>query len=231
MWVLNIKELSNYFYCIAVDVLGGPGKSIPNENYNKKTFNQQTWLNEIVDYYKLKNFDILGISNGAVIAFDYTINEPDNISKVICLEGGIVINRMKTMIKTMIKTIGLLFPEIIIPTKNNMINVMRKLSSPNSDIYQKYPEILDFLVLLMKSHNQKAMFIRNIREYNEDISIKYKNKFYFLISDYKTESKKDFINALISGEYKYKVIQNAGYGINFEQPEIINNEIISFLKK
>ena len=50
MWPLNIKELSKHFYCIAVDTLGCPGKSIPNESFNKKTFSQTAWINQVADY-------------------------------------------------------------------------------------------------------------------------------------------------------------------------------------
>ena len=37
MWLLNIQELSRHFYFIVVDTLCGPGKSEPNEHYNKKS--------------------------------------------------------------------------------------------------------------------------------------------------------------------------------------------------
>ena len=30
MWIKNIEDLSQHFHCIAVDTIGGPGKSVPN---------------------------------------------------------------------------------------------------------------------------------------------------------------------------------------------------------
>src|SRR4051812_28684437 len=47
MWVYNIKELSEQFYVLAVDAIGGSGKSEPNANYYKQ-FNQITWIDEIL---------------------------------------------------------------------------------------------------------------------------------------------------------------------------------------
>jgi pimeloyl-ACP methyl ester carboxylesterase len=39
----------------------------------------------------------------------------------------------------------------------------------------------------------------------------------------------DFIEVLIDGGFKYKVIDGAGHGINHEKPEIVNKEIINFI--
>jgi pimeloyl-ACP methyl ester carboxylesterase len=47
MWLLNMKELSQHFYCIAIDTIGGPGKSVPNDKFNKNEFDQIEWINEI----------------------------------------------------------------------------------------------------------------------------------------------------------------------------------------
>ena len=32
MWIYNAPELSKHFHLYAIDTLGGPGKSVPNEN-------------------------------------------------------------------------------------------------------------------------------------------------------------------------------------------------------
>ena len=141
------------------------------------------------------------------------------------MEGGMVISP----IKAIFSTLGMMFPEILVPTKNNMIRIIKKLSSPNSDTFDRYPEIADHLVLLMKNHNQKAMFIHSLEKYNKETAISIKDKFYFLIGGHKVEKKKEFIDILIDGGFKYKIIEDAGHGINHEQPQIINNEIINFI--
>jgi hypothetical protein len=42
--------------------------------------------------------------------------------------------------------------------------------------------------------------------------------------------KKDFIDLLKAGNYQYKIIENAGHGVNHEQAEIVNQEIYRFIK-
>ncbi|ANE46060.1 hypothetical protein SY83_06915 [Paenibacillus swuensis] len=227
MWVLNIKELSRHFYCISVDTIGGPGKSIPNENYKKNSFNQTDWINEIVEHFNIENFNIAGVSNGAYMAYNYTTVNSERVNKVVCMEGGMVTKPIKTMIQTLL----LMFPEILIPTHQNMLKIMKKLSSPNSDIFDKYPSIVEHLVLLMKNHNQQAMFVHKLEKYDKEKGAAIRNKLYFLIAEHRINIRKDFINILDSDGFRYKVIPNAGHGINHEQPDIINNEIIRFLKK
>ncbi|OKQ00204.1 alpha/beta fold hydrolase [Paenibacillus sp. P46E] len=45
----------------------------------------------------------------------------------------------------------------------------------------------------------------------------------------KPNRKRDFIKLLTDGGFHYKVIPDAGHGINHEQPEAVNREIVSFL--
>lgn len=226
MWMLNIKELSQYFYCIAVDTLGGPGKSVPNEVYTKRSFSQVDWIDQIIDDFNLKSPNIAGVSNGGYMAYNYATVRSQRVSKVVCLEGGMVTKPIKSMIQTML----LMFPEILIPTKHNMLKILKKMSSPNTDIFNKYPILAEHLILLMKSHNQQAMFVHKLEKYDKQKGIAVKDKLYFLIAEHNIDHKKDFVHILNDGGFHYKVIPNAGHGINHEQPDLINKEIIQFIR-
>lgn len=225
MWAPNIKELSEHFFCIAVDTLGGPGKSVPNEKYIKKHFSQQIWINEIADQLHLQKFNMAGVSNGAAMVFNYTTKESDRIIKAVCIEGGIVTNPLKSIIST----VGMMFPEALFPTKRNMLKVLSKLCSPDSGFIERYPEIAEHLILLMKSHNRKAMFVHTIEEYHSDKGSAVKDKLYFLIGAHMVEKRNEAIQILNKGAHRYKIVQNAGHALNHEQPEITNHEIIAFL--
>lgn len=225
MWFLNAKGLSQHFYCIAVDVLGGPGKSVPNETYNKKNFSQTEWINEIADKLNIGNFYVMGTSNGAYITFNYTTKESQRVIKAVCLEGGMVVNPIRSMIGALL----LLFPEILFPTRNNLIKSMKKLMSPNSGFDKKHPELIEHLLMVVKSHNQSAMFPHKLEEYDREKAKAVKEKLYFLLGEHMLEKRKGYIDILNEGGFKYKIIKNAGHGVNHEQPEIVNDEIISFL--
>lgn len=225
MWMLNIEELSKHFYCIAVDTIGGPGKSIPNANFTKHSFNQVEWMNQVIDHFIIGEVNIAGVSNGAYMAYNYATVQSNRVRKVICLEGGMVAKPLKAMIQTLL----ILFPEILVPTRHNLLKVLKKLSSPTTDIFNKYPLLAEHLILLMKCHNQQAMFAHKIEKYDKEKGTAVKDKLCFLLADHKINLKKDLVNILNDGGFRYKVIANAGHGINHEQPDAINNEIIRFV--
>ncbi|MNC31932.1 hypothetical protein D3C75_802690 [compost metagenome] len=167
------------------------------------------------------------MSNGAYMAFNYTVNEPGRVLRAVCMEGGMITAPLKSMVQTLL----MMFPEIVVPTRKNLLKVFNKLSSPESRLAEKHPEVAEHLVLLMKSHNQQAMFVHRLQLYDKAVAAIVRDKLYFLLGDYKLHHKKDFVSILEDGDFRYKVIGGAGHGVNHEQPERVNREIISFLKE
>ena len=225
MWPYNIGELSKHYFCIAVDTLGGPGKSVPGEDFTKEKFTQRQWLNEVTAHFGLKSFDMAGVSNGGVMAFNYTVMEPGKVRRAICIEGGMVTNPMKSIISFM----ALMFPEILMPNRKNMVRIIHKLTSPDNDFYDRHPEIVDHLLLLLKNHNRKAMNVHVVYKYDREASVRIRDKFYFLFGDMRMETRRELFNLLGKDGYKYKIIKDAGHGVNHEQADEVNREMISFL--
>lgn len=226
MWLLNMKELAQHFYCIAVDTLGGPGKSVPGERFHKRTFNQVDWISSVADGLGLGAFYVAGVSNGAYMAFNYTVNGPGRVLKAVCMEGGMV----TAPVKSMIHTLMMMFPEILVPTHNNLLKAARKLSSPVSGLFDKHPEVGEHLVLLMRSHNQQAMFAHKLQRYEQEKAVPFRGQLYFLLGDYKLEQKRELTRTLDAGGFRYTVIPDAGHGVNHEQPERVNRELVEFMK-
>lgn len=136
------------------------------------------------------------------MAFNYAINEPGRMLKAVRMEGGMVTAPLKSMIQTLL----MMFPEIIVPTRKNLLKVFNKLSSPESRLAEKHPKLAEHVVLLMKNHNQQAMFIQRTELYDKSRAAIVRDKLYFLIGDYKLQHKKDFIGILQDGDFRYKVI-------------------------
>ncbi|MBI9051640.1 MAG: alpha/beta hydrolase [Anaerolineaceae bacterium] len=224
MWVLNIQELSKHFYCIAVDTIGGPGKSIPNEGYGRE-FDQVKWITSILDFFHLKKVNIVGVSNGGYMAYNYCLKESSRVNKIIGIEGSFALNPYKAMINT----IGLLFPEILIPTKTNMMKILYKMSSPENQCFKEHPEIADYMIEIMKGHNQNAMFKHKVNKYIRNEAEQIKDKLLFLFGDYRAEAKKELFQVMESDGIQYKVFPKAGHGLNMEQAELINIQIVKYI--
>ncbi|MFF2889062.1 alpha/beta fold hydrolase [Paenibacillus sp. NPDC057967] len=225
MWALNMKELSKRYFCIAVDTLGGPGKSVPNEQYTKESFRQTEWLSEVIDFFELDQVYMAGVSNGAYMAYHYTTVHPERIRKTMCLEGGIVTSPIKSMISTLL----LMFPEILMPTERNMHRIVRRLSAPQSDVFDRHPKLANHLVLMMKSHNQGAMFPHKVETYDEAKGAAVKDKLFFLLGDqYRIVSKRT-VDLIRRGQYAYRIMEHTGHGINHERPREVHEEMFRFL--
>ena len=158
--ILKHTRIARIFYCVAVDTIGGPSKSIPNKKY-KSEFDKIEWIRSIIDYFGYEKVNIVGISNGACMVFNFTEKHPDRIDKTVCIEGGLVLSPMKSIVKT----IGLLFPEVISPTENNMMKIFYQMTSPESKIFQGNLNIIKYIILLMKAHDQNAMFPHKFEKY------------------------------------------------------------------
>ena len=63
MWIFNAPELSRYFHIFAIDTLGGPGKSVPNGNYNKD-FDDIRWIDGILEQLQVDRAYFAGVSHG-----------------------------------------------------------------------------------------------------------------------------------------------------------------------
>ena len=63
MWIYNAPELGKHFHLYAIDTMGGPGKSVPNENYNKE-FDDVRWIDGVLDALGIGKAFFAGVSMG-----------------------------------------------------------------------------------------------------------------------------------------------------------------------
>jgi pimeloyl-ACP methyl ester carboxylesterase len=221
MWIYNIKELAKRFYVIAIDTIGGSGKSEPNEAYFKN-FEQSAWINEILDKLGIDKVFIAGVSYGAYLACHYLIKNPERVLKIVCMAGGVRTSLFRMM--------TVFLPEALFPTEKNIKKLLRKLSGPNFSVFEKNEELLKHWRYLLKYFNNQSMFYHKIAKFNKEELLTLKGKSLFLIGEYdKLSNYPKSIKSLSDNGLLFKIIKDAGHGINHEQAELINNEIVSFL--
>lgn len=221
MWIFNATYLSQYFWLIAVDVMGGPGKSEPNQAYYQG-FEQCTWILEILDSLKLDKVDIAGVSNGSYLARYFTAKNPNRVKKVVCMAGGVTLNMFKMM--------TVFLPEALFPNKSNTKKLLKKLSAPTADIFESNEHLLEHWNLLLKYFNNHSMMYHKYTEIEEQDFVVLREKALFLIGEYdRLTNYPKSIEDLKKNKLHFKIIKDAGHGINHEQSDLINHEIVSFL--
>lgn len=227
MWIFNAEELSKHFYIIAVDTIGGPGKSIPNEKYFKG-FERASWIDEILNELKINKTNIAGVSNGAYLAQYYSIKQPDRVGKIVCMAGTIA---SESSPNPFFRMMGVFLPEALFPNEKNIKKLMRKLCGSNADVFINNDEIMKHWLYLLKYFNNMSMGSHKFIRFSKNEIERIQNSSLFLIGDCdKISYHKASLRALDENKLNYKIFKSTGHGINHEESRAVNSEIIEFIK-
>ena len=84
MWALNVEELSKDHRVYAIDVMGQPGRSIPDEPI-RSAADYVEWLTATLDGLGLERVSLTGMSYGGWLALNYAMAVPDRVRKLVLL--------------------------------------------------------------------------------------------------------------------------------------------------
>ncbi len=223
MWIYNAQALSRHFHIIAIDTIGGSGKSLPNENYNKE-FDDAKWIDEVLSELALDKVYIAGVSHGAFLAQYYALHRPERTEMILCMAGSVPVGNSSPM-KTMMK---IFLPEALFPTERNTIKLLKKLSGENSSVFTENPIILEHYRALLKGFNNMAMAYHKVEPFSDEQVVSIRDKALYLVGDEDPFAKLGGKNALIQYRMNAKFYPEAGHGINHEISDKINDEIIRY---
>lgn len=223
MWLYNAAALAADFRIYAVDTMGGPGKSEPNELYFKN-FSQTGWIDEILDGLGVDKAYIIGVSNGAYLTMLYSIKRPEKVIKSVCMAGGAGGGGMLRMLK--------FIPAALFPSQGNIKRLMKMLCGLNTDNLFRNELLMEHWGYLLKHFNTRSMMYQKMtRITDEDLPV-LKDKTLFLLGESDGLSNlPKAVEKLEKNFLSYKVIKNAGHAMNHQQPDLINREIVDFLLK
>ena len=223
MWLYNAKELAQHFWVIAIDTIGGPGKSQPNENYDKE-FDDIRWIDEILDNFNLDKVNIAGVSNGAYLAQYYGIYRSERVLKMICLAGTVPVGG-GSPIKTKMKVF---LPEALFPTKKNTEKLLRKLSGKNSDVFTENPMVMEHYRWLLKGFNNIAMRFHKIISFDDEQINSIREKTLYLAGDDDPFMALGGKALLLRYKMNAKFFPDVGHGINHEVSDEVNRIMIEY---
>ena len=87
MWGPNIADFSRDHRVYAIDVMGQPGKSIPDEPIRCAS-DYVTWLTAMLDGLNLYRVSLVGMSFGGTIALRYAAAVPERVHALALLSAG-----------------------------------------------------------------------------------------------------------------------------------------------
>jgi pimeloyl-ACP methyl ester carboxylesterase len=83
MWSPNIADFSKDYRVYAIDMMGQPGKSIPDPDQPlRDTADLVAWLSETLDMLNLDRIFLVGMSFGGWSAINFALSAPERIRKL-----------------------------------------------------------------------------------------------------------------------------------------------------
>jgi pimeloyl-ACP methyl ester carboxylesterase len=225
MWIYNAKTLGEQFRLYAIDTIGGPGKSIMGEMYNKD-FDDVLWIDEIINYLGLDRISVMGVSNGGYLVQLYTLNRPEKIDKAISLSASVPVGKSGNMMKTMMK---IFLPEALFPTTGNVKKLLRKLSGNHVEVFIDNKMILEHYSWLLKGFNNMAMRFHKVHMFTEEEVEQIKNRIFYLVGLEDPFEKLGGEDLLRNYGMNVRFYEGAGHGINHELSDEINKMIIRIM--
>lgn len=224
MWIYNAKALSEHFNVFAIDTIGGPGKSVPNENYNK-TFDDICWIDEVLDKLSLEKVFVAGVSNGGYLTQLYTLKCPERVIKSISMASSVPSGSSGSPMKTMMKVF---LPEALFPNDKNIKKLLSKLTGKNSAVFTENPLIMEHYSYLLKGFNNMAMGYHQIKCFSKEEIDQIREKCLYLVGDCDPFEKLGGKKELQSNNMNTVFYPEVGHGINHEISDTINKKIIGY---
>jgi pimeloyl-ACP methyl ester carboxylesterase len=87
MWSPNMADFSKDYRVYAIDVMGQPSKSFPDEPI-RNAADYAVWLTATLDGQGLGRIFLVGMSYGAWLALNFAIAAPDRVQRLVLLSPG-----------------------------------------------------------------------------------------------------------------------------------------------
>lgn len=219
MWLHNIEELSEHFCIYAIDIIGEPGMSI-GARPAYATDKHSVWLKEVIDGLDLQKISLCGISLGGWLSCRFAINHPDVVSELVLLSPPAIVN---TNSEFLFRTVMTSF----IPTRSTIIGFVRYISHRAKSMDDS--ELQNF-VTTIQAYNPNTNYIPSLS--NEDLNAMPAKTLMLLGQDEVMYCANEAAERVSSktNNIKVLVLPQAGHIISFDQPSLVSEAIINFLK-
>ncbi|MCX9028335.1 MAG: alpha/beta hydrolase [Candidatus Methanoperedens sp.] len=227
VWAYNIADLSRAYRVYALDMMGQPSKSIPDQPMRDRG-EMAEWLNGVLDALRISQMDLIGWSYGGFAALNYAIHRPDRLRKLVLLTpiGSFVPLKTQFYVRSMLTRLPGRY------WSNNMMHWM--YYEPNLK-NEKTKRMFDLIT------NQFYPGVRYFQLPPTVLPVPYmdeelrgiKNSTLLLIGQ--QESLYDPVAAIerakrLIPNIQAELIPHAGHELPGGQPETVNRKILEFLK-
>jgi pimeloyl-ACP methyl ester carboxylesterase len=221
MWRYNIQALGQEFRVYALDTIGDIGRSRPTRPPEDRA-DYAAWLMNVIDRLDISQVTLAGISYGGFLSVNFTIACPQRVKKTVLLAPGIPNFGPPTLWWAYYG-----FPMLVFPSRST---VKRFINGASVRGYSPEDPVQEQMITAVP-HLRHPSFPRPIFTDAElgQISV----PVLLLIGDHEImyDPTKAISRACrLIPNLTAELVSNAGHFLNSDQPEIVNNLILQFLK-
>lgn len=221
-WYPNIAALAENNRVYAIDYLLEPGKSRPSKSVSavEEIFD---WYEEVFEALEIEKMHLVGMSKGGWLSVNIALNSPDRIQDLVLLSPAQTFKWIKP-------SLGILANVTfsMIPSENKLDDVLSTLSEHPEQIAGEFKK--QYLEGLEEDPYDK--FMMNVQPFSSSELEQLDMPVLVIIGD------KDIINDQKSLKDANKhlkdcetlTISDAGHFVPLDQPEQVNEEILSFIE-
>lgn len=120
-------------------------------------------------------------------------------------------------------------PEALIPTKNNVTKLMKKLTGVNYKVFTDNEIIMNHYTYLLKGFNNMAMAYHKVSPFSDNEIASIRDSSYYIIGEEDPFAKLGGMDMLKKYNMNTRFYKDAGHGINHEIAEEVNELILEIL--
>jgi len=231
MWMYNAKGLSRYYRLIAIDTMGGAGKSRPDARYGRG-FDLSRWLGDVLAALDIRKTYAAGVSYGCSLVQLLLTSFPDKIERIVGLAGSVAAdNSRSSKLRQMANMMKLFMPEGLFPTRKNAMKIARKMTGRNADALLGNEEVSNHFWLLMKHYRMQAQMVHRRTTLEAEEITAMRGKALFLVGDRDLlTNAPSFQQAMETHGLRFRIFPGAGHALNAEMPDEVNAEIVKFCR-
>ena len=223
MWAPNIAAFSKEHRVYAIDVMGQPGKSRPDEPIRNVT-DFVSWLTATLDALHLDRVFLVGMSFGGWLALNYAVAVPQRIRKLVLLSPGGLLPMVKQFTvrgMTMVR----------LPTRLTVNSFFRWLGLTDP----AYAKVLDMMYLGLKHFRMPFETARVMPAVVSDEALRtMKMPTLLLIGEHEVIS--DPAIALerarrLIPDFEGELVPDCRHDMSSSKADIVNSRVLEFLNK
>jgi len=228
MWVRTAAGLASRFRLIAVDTMGGAGKSVPDERY-RRGFDTARWQTDVMDALGIGRASAAGVSYGSYMVQLLAIRHPERLDRAVGMSGALFCAGARR--KSLGRMLRVLLPAVL-PFGGGRERAFEALTGPKrAEVIAAVPGLKEHWDLARAEYRSASQRFHKRAEFTDEEIASLRGRCLFIIGGEDALFYEQAMEGFERYGVRHVVMDGAGHALNAEEPEATNGFIVDFLSE